>query len=126
MMHSCPLHGVTLKHVEYVSVQKGVRKHLEQMNTPHVWRSALFTCCAQVSRATVNVVPVTWCTAYINVICFVCVCAQVTFFCAGKDTKTLMSNCKGMWNQHQLKDEIKDHTTPGEQDEQQHTDCRTH
>uniref|UniRef100_A0A383W3Q3 Uncharacterized protein n=1 Tax=Tetradesmus obliquus TaxID=3088 RepID=A0A383W3Q3_TETOB len=37
--------------------------------------------------------------------------STVTFFCAG-DTKALLSNCKGMWNQHQLKDEIKDHTTP--------------
>jgi hypothetical protein len=45
------------------------------------------------------------------------VCAQVTFFCAGRDTRALMNNCKGMWNQHQLKDEIKDHTTPGKQTE---------
>jgi hypothetical protein len=55
----------------------------------------------------------------LNTCCLYCAClhacAQVTFFCAGKDTRALMSNCKGMWNQHQLKDEIKDHTTPGEE-----------
>ncbi|KAF6264160.1 hypothetical protein COO60DRAFT_1486127 [Scenedesmus sp. NREL 46B-D3] len=38
--------------------------------------------------------------------------STVTFVCADKDTKKLISNCKGMWNRHQLKDEIEDHTTP--------------
>jgi hypothetical protein len=40
---------------------------------------------------------------------------QVEFFCAGPDVRKLVSNCNGMWNRHQLKDEIEDHTTPGEQ-----------
>eukprot|EP00775_Hariotina_reticulata_P003036 gene3036-3317_t len=38
--------------------------------------------------------------------------STVTFFCAGNDTKKLINNCNGMWNRHQVKDEIKDHTTP--------------
>jgi hypothetical protein len=39
---------------------------------------------------------------------------QVEFFCVGKDVRKLVSNCNGRWNRHQLKDEIEDHTTPGE------------
>lgn len=39
---------------------------------------------------------------------------QVQYFCAGQDTAKIISNCNGMWNRHQVKDEIKDHTTPGE------------
>jgi len=38
--------------------------------------------------------------------------STVEFFCAGKDVRKLISNCKSRWNEHQLKDEIEDHTTP--------------
>lgn len=43
--------------------------------------------------------------------------STVEFFCAAGssapgDVRKLVSNCNGMWNRHQLKDEIEDHTTP--------------
>jgi hypothetical protein len=38
--------------------------------------------------------------------------SKVQFYCIGADVKKLQSNCGGWWNRHELKDEIKDHTTP--------------
>jgi hypothetical protein len=38
--------------------------------------------------------------------------SKVQFYCIDSDVNKLKSNCGGWWNRHELKDEIKDHTTP--------------